>query len=45
MLLDGYMVEKVNHKTVIEAVLKPLGYARSKGENYRYQKRLWKRTF
>ena len=38
--LMGTWLEKFNHKQIIDAVLKPLGYAKSKGEKDRYQKRL-----
>ena len=38
--LMGTWLEKFNHKKIIDAVLKPLGYAKSKGEKDRYQKRL-----
>ena len=43
--LMGTWLEKINHKTVVDAVLKPLGYAKSKGEKYRYQKRLSETDF
>jgi hypothetical protein len=38
--LMGTWLEKFNHKKIIDAVMKSLGYAKSKGEKNRYQKRL-----
>jgi len=43
--LMGTWLEKFNHKKIIDAVLKPLGYAKSKGEKDRYQKRLSETDF
>jgi hypothetical protein len=38
--LMGTWLEKFNHKKIIDAALKSLGYAKSKGEKDRYHKRL-----
>ena len=43
--LMGTWLEKFNQKKIIDAVLKPLGYAKSKGEKDRYQKRLSETEF
>jgi hypothetical protein len=43
--LMGTWLEKFNHKKLIDAVLRPLGYAKSKGEKDRYQKRLSETDF
>jgi hypothetical protein len=37
-LLSTFFEAGINHKTIIEAVLKPLGYAKAKGKKDSYQK-------
>ena len=43
--LMGTWLEKFNHKKIIDAVLKPLGYTKSRGEKDRYRKRLSETEF
>jgi hypothetical protein len=44
-LHDTWLDEAVPHKKIIDAMLKPLGYANIKGEKNRYQKRLSEMEF
>jgi hypothetical protein len=40
LLLPTWLEAGIKHKKIIDAVLKPLGYAKAKGAHHRYQKRI-----